>query len=157
MEMELDQYEIINMGIPGVSLVFYGCGNRYDDIADFVSGSTVQIMGGSNDSGMGYAAAGYAGCLNIFLNRLIEDGVSRIVLLTPPPPNGMTPARSQLLYEYRNAVLEICATNDRVECGPDLWTFLGPEHFGDGATHMNQAGHDAVADALIDFYESGAL
>jgi hypothetical protein len=123
MEMELDQYEIINMGIPGVSLVFYGCGNRYDDIADFVSGSTVQIMGGSNDSGMGYAAAGYAGCLNIFLNRLIEDGVSRIVLLTPPPPNGMTPARSQLL----------------------------------GATHMNQAGHDAVADALIDFYESGAL
>jgi hypothetical protein len=153
----LPWYTVVNTGVGGGMIANYGCGNHYELIADHVLDATYQIIGGSNDAAMGWPAAVYERCLDNFISRLIDDGVYRIVLLTPPPANGMTPERSQLLVEYREVVLETCSTNDRIECGPDLWTFLGPGHFGDGATHMNQAGHDAVADALIDFYESGAL
>ena len=148
-------YDVTAIGVPGSPMVYWGVGDDLyiqNEVAATVSGATVQVLLGSNDSHFGYPAVSLVNATSILIDKLYADGATRAVLVPPPPSPYSLPERQELLRQYRMAVLNLCAERADVECAPDPWDFLGADDFGPGDAHMNQQGHDLMADALTSFY-----
>jgi lysophospholipase L1-like esterase len=80
-------------------------------------------------------------------DNLLADGADRVLLMTPPP-NFWDATAQALLAQYRDQVLDICASGGSVVCGPDVFEILRPSDFEVGNIHPNAAGHAKIAAAL---------
>jgi len=154
MEAELaNTLDVDRLGVPGSTMFQWGVLDVfYPYFADWMDGSIVQVMLGTNDMVFETPVVVFRGAAEALIDRLQEDGAALVVLI-PTPPSPYSPLRHQVfLYQYRMQVLDICAGRDGVECGPDPWNFLTAESFGVGNVHLNLRGHDQMAEALVGFY-----
>ncbi len=93
----------------------------------------------------------YAASLGELVAALLDDGAPRVVLMTPPP--NFQPFATQSVHDrlsgYRDAVLALCEpAGDRVDCGPDLHSLLGPDDFAAGNVHPHGPAHAFIASEL---------
>lgn len=75
------------------------------------------------------------------------------MLMSPPPMCDTADAATVARLEaYRAIVAAICDADERVVCGPDVYTLLGADDFQDCDVHPNGIGHlnlgVAVAEAI---------
>jgi lysophospholipase L1-like esterase len=118
----------------------------------------VTVMLGTNDA-LGFfetaplSADEYEASLSTLIQRLLELGASRVVLVSPPPyceHPGLPEARARL-HAYARRMRGLCARDTHLVCGPDPLRLVDPVRDYDGTKdciHPLEAGHRKVADAL---------
>jgi len=117
-----------------------------------LSADVATLLLGTNDA-IGFFEPGpvlpsvYRSAVQEIANNLVADGADRVLLMTPPP-NFWDATAQILLVEYRDQVLDICASGGLVVCGPDVFEILRPSDFQVGHIHPNAAGHAKIAAAL---------
>lgn len=103
------------------------------------------------------SAVFYKERMTLLINRLVADGVPRIILLKPPKIKAVAAEATDRLRAYGVAIEEICTAQSHVTCGPDLFELLNVNrHFARGAIHANAAGHRKIAKALAPVVRSVA-
>lgn len=87
--------------------------------------------------------------LSVLIDRLEEDGVKDIVLLSPPFVADIAPLRNRRLAAYRVRLRALCEERPHVRCGPDLSRVLtGPEDYS-GPRHPSEQGQAKIAEAIL--------
>ena len=119
-------------------------------------GGTASVLIGTNDALGTFGIrpptdpADYRANLELAAERLLtQAGCSRVVLMTAPRNFAFGADVASRLQGYRSEVLDLCAVEPGVECGPDLWALLGPADFAPGNIHPNGSGHAKIAAALL--------
>ena len=148
-------YDVSALGFYGHPMFKFGFNEEFfaENVAPHVSGATVHVMLGTNDTVYGFPVEWVWAATNRVIDNLRNAGATRVVL-SPPPP--MFDPEPPLLAAYRDEILEICEGRPDAECGPDPWEFLGERHFvdpdGEIRVHMNQAGHRRLGDSVSWFW-----
>lgn len=95
------------------------------------------------------------------LTALLGDmlALGYVVILATPPPFPTGDGRQARLEAMVDVVRDTCSTHGSgVACGPDLFEVVDRDlHFEGGNQHMNAEGHQAVADAWLDYFESNGF
>ena len=145
-------YRIVNLAEPGSTAVgwkneLFMRHGRPKHPADVVI-----FLVGSNDAsglyGAPLSARHYLATMTWLVEHSLKLGAGKVMLI-PPPNQNRKKNRAQVterLGRYRDVITRLCERNERVVCGPDLFSMLGPrEHLGPDNVHLNQAGHNAIS------------
>jgi lysophospholipase L1-like esterase len=89
----------------------------------------------------------YGANLSAIARALLRDGSDRVVLMTAPPIYHRIKHYRRLM-SLRAQVEQLCASEPRVECGPNLFDLLAPDDFEPSNLHPNATGHARIAEAL---------
>jgi lysophospholipase L1-like esterase len=127
-----------------------------DRVLPAMPADVVTIMLGTNDAQRGIEAWLYRAFLVRIIDGLQAEGVSDILLMTPPPHPSEDPNVQILLTGYVSVIthptLGLCTTFDGVRCGPDVYHLLDSNtDFAAGDGHPNAMGHQKIADSLAGF------
>ena len=85
---------------------------------------------------------------------LLAAGFPAVLLMTPykafSAVENLVPGQQARLHAYRLRIKDLCAEDERIVCGPDLWWEMEYEHFRQPfAVHPTAAGHAFIASLLI--------
>jgi lysophospholipase L1-like esterase len=159
-------YEVINAGCSGAAsldwlrplAVGLPCpiAGAYElRAAPYLPADIVLVELGGNDA-MGFFELGptpietYASVMATLVDRLLDDGAGRVVLMTPPPNIAAGEVVGARLRAYGDALWLLCEGRTNVECF-DLYALLDPRHdFYAFNCHPNAAGHEKIGLALAD-------
>ncbi len=151
-------YEVVNLAIPGATFREWGLSdsdiNLYPTVPPHLPADVATILLGTNDSRRKTPTPieppEYAERMAEMVDNLLEDGARRVVVMSAPRNFATTdPAIHNRLQAYREVTLDLCEPpGDRIECGPDVWQLLGPEHFAPNNVHPTGEGHAIIAEEL---------
>ncbi len=174
-------FEVVQLGCSGSTVldwtrpetVFELCwaGGAYDLLAlPATPADIATILLGTNDT-MGYMEGGcsepptacpvspeqYGKSMNELIDRLISDGVRRVIAIKPPRSSALAVEMVERLRGYAAVLDGLCAAREEVTCGPDLFDLLDPDlDFADGNIHPDASGHRKIARALAPAVRSSA-
>lgn len=114
----------------------------------------ILLLGSKDSSNLGKhtprSPEDYRKSMDEIIQNIKDGGVGRIILLAPPHYGNINCHKKMQarLALYRNQVLDICASDPKVECGPDLYKLLTPDDFNLCDPHPTGSGQNRMADAL---------
>lgn len=103
----------------------------------------------------------YGSFMSSLIDRLLFDGLDRVILMKPPRLYPFGAAFNQRISDYGEQIQQICDGSMEVICGPDLLTLLHSESLFVNV-HPNDIGHYMIGKALAPYVraavpEPGAL
>ena len=98
----------------------------------------------------------YRANLEVLIEDLLERSMIVVLMIPTSRPSTTLPATASRLAAYAEEIEDLCRRRPRVRCGPDLRDEIEPDvHYDpfDGV-HPNQAGHVAIADAVMSWIDA---
>ena len=156
-----DTHRVKNLGREGASsLDWAGSGFPGGDLFVLLAepalpADIVTILLGTNDAaGSGelrpVSPESYGNAIRTLIRRCLAAGAGTVILMAPPPAWFEKPENPSRLSGYQTQVTEICGTDARVICGPDLFHLMSkrPPDFQAFDVHPTARGHEKIANAL---------